>query len=118
MFTSQKKLQISLLAVLAFTSASAIAVPFKAIDSDSFNGTWPFAPNEVQLQCLDGNAYVMNFDDNKIYALTSAARVKGKAFGALPLEESNKFWLDDRSAPGLKKSLYDVTKGALELCDK
>ena len=118
MIFSMNKKRIALLAALALSSASAFAVPFKAIDSDSFNGSWPFSTKEVQLQCLDGHAYVMNFDDNKIYALTSAARVKGKSFGALTLEENNKFWLDDKGAPGLKKSLGDVTSAALELCNK
>ena len=86
-----KKTQICLLGVLTLMSTSAFAIPFKGIERSSFNGTWPFSSNEVQLQCLDNNVYVMNFDDNKLYALTGAARVKGKSFGALPLEASDKF---------------------------
>lgn len=85
---------------------------------ESFNGVWPFNTDEVQLQCLDGNPYVMNFDDNKLYALTGLARIKGKTFGALPLDNNNPFWLDNDAAPGLKKSLGDVTKAAFDLCDK
>ncbi|WP_233594573.1 DUF2511 domain-containing protein [Citrobacter freundii] len=113
-----KKTQICLLGVLTLMSTSTFAIPFKGIERSSFNGTWPFSSNEVQLQCLDNNVYVMNFDDNKLYALSGAARVKGKSFGALPLEASDKFWLDDKSSPGLKVSLSDVTNAAFELCDK
>ncbi|TXE42460.1 DUF2511 domain-containing protein [Serratia marcescens] len=102
----------------ALLSTSAIAVPFKAIEKDEFNGKWPFSTDEAQLQCLDGNPYVMNFDDNKTYALTGAAAVKGKSFGALLLEPNNKFWVDDKSTPGLKVGLSDVINAALDLCGK
>lgn len=98
-------------------SASALAVPLKAIEKNSFNGRWPFSADEVQLQCLNGNPYVMNFDDNKTYALTGAAEVKGKSFGALSLYNS-KFWLDDKESPGLKIDLSDVIDAALDLCSK
>ncbi|ELV7639702.1 TPA: DUF2511 domain-containing protein [Escherichia coli] len=107
-----------LVTFLSMFSFSAVAMPFKTIERESFNGEWPFNTDEVQLQCLDGNPYVMNFDDNKLYALTGLARIKGKTFGALPLDNNNPFWLDNDAAPGLKKSLGDVTKAAFDLCDK
>ncbi|HIF6611866.1 DUF2511 domain-containing protein [Serratia marcescens] len=102
----------------ALLSTSAIAVPFKAIEKDDFSGQWPFSTDEAQLQCLDGNPFVMNFDDNKTYALTGSAAVKGKSFGALLLEPDNKFWVDDKNSPGLKVSLSDVISAALDLCGK
>lgn len=107
-----------LVTFLSMFSFSAVAMPFKTIERESFNGVWPFNTDEVQLQCLDGNPYVMNFDDNKLYALTGLARIKGKTFGALPLDNNNPFWLDNDAAQGLKKSLGDVTKAAFDLCDK
>ncbi len=99
-------------------STSALAVPFQAIDKETFKGIWPFASDEVQLQCLDGAAYVMNFDDNQLYALTGLAQTKGKSMGALPLDPKTKIWLDNPEAPGLKMSLGDVTSAALALCGK
>ncbi len=109
-----------LLAALStlFISTTVSAMPFQSIEKESFKGVWPFNADEVQLQCLDGNAYVMNFDDNKLYALTGAARINGRSFGALPLDNDNKFWLSDEKTKGLKKSLSDVTNAALALCDK
>ncbi|EKR6940738.1 DUF2511 domain-containing protein [Escherichia coli] len=107
-----------LVTFLSMFSFSAVAMPFKNIERESFNGVWPFNTDEVQLQCLDGNPYVMNFDDNKLYALTGLARIKGKTFGALPLDNNNPFGLDNDAAPGLKKNLGDVTKAAFDLCDK
>ncbi|MCS2168177.1 YebY family protein [Scandinavium manionii] len=110
------KLLVALSAL--FISATASAMPFQAIEKGSFNGVWPFNTDEVQLQCLDGNAYVMNFDDNKLYALTGSARVSGRSFGALPLDNDNSFWLSVEKTKGLKKSLSDVTNAALALCGK
>ncbi|HBR3209718.1 TPA: DUF2511 domain-containing protein [Klebsiella pneumoniae] len=111
------KTNLLALIVGALLSTSALAVPFKAIEKNTFGGNWPFSADEVQLQCLDGNPYVMNFDDNKIYALTGSAKVKGKSFGALPLDNS-KFWLDDKKSPGMKVGLGDVIEAALDLCGK
>lgn len=99
-------------------SISSFAAPFQAIDKESFKGVWPFSFAEAQLQCLDGAAYVMNFDDNQLYALTGLARIKGKSMGALPLEPNTKIWLNNPEASGLKMSLGDVTSAALALCDK
>ena len=97
---------------------SAFAIPFKAIEKDNFGGAWPFSFKEAQLQCLDGAAYVMNFDDNKLYALTGLARVKGKSMGVLPLDSGSKVWLDNPQMPGTKITLSDVTSAALDLCGK
>lgn len=110
------KLAITVSAMII--SSSAFAVPFQAIDKETFKGVWPFSSDEVQLQCLDGNPYVMNFNDNEVYALTGAAQVQGRSWGARPLDNKNKFWLDDEKAKGLKKSLSDVTSAALALCGK
>lgn len=105
--------------IMAFAlsvSTSALATPFKAIEKETFQGVWPFSFKEAQLQCLDGAAYVMNFEDNKIYALTGLARVMGKKKGVLPLEPETEVWLDNPDMPGAKMSLSDVTSAALALC--
>lgn len=111
------KTNLFALIVGAALSTSALAVPFKAIEKNTFNGNWPFSADEVQLRCLDDSPYVMNFDDNKTYALTGSAKIKGKSFGALPIENS-KFWIDDKHSPGMKVSLGDVINAALDLCGK
>lgn len=115
--TSKTTKSLFAIGFLCFTSA-AVAMPFKTIERSSYTGVWPFNANEVQLQCLNGNPYVMNFDDNNTYALTGAGIVKGKSFGALPLDNNNKFWLNNKDMPGAKMSLADITSSASELCDK
>ncbi|MBO8132335.1 DUF2511 domain-containing protein [Dickeya fangzhongdai] len=105
------------LSVFAF-STSAFAVPLQAVDKESFKGTWPFSFSEGQLQCLKGGAYIMNFKDNKVYALTGLARNLGKSWGALPLESKTPVWLNDPKNKGAKMSLSDITDAALALCDK
>lgn len=48
-----KKIQL-LITFLSLFSFSAIAMPLKAIDRESFHGVWPFNVDEVQLQCFEG----------------------------------------------------------------
>ncbi|MCT2388595.1 YebY family protein [Erwinia pyrifoliae] len=112
------KHHVILIATALLASSSALAMPFQAIEKSDFKGVWPFSFKEAQLQCLDGAAYVMNFDDNKMYALTGFAKVKGKKMGVLPLDPDSKVWLDNPDMPGMKMSLGDVTTAALVLCDK
>lgn len=109
----------SLLVVSAFVfSTSVFAVPFQAVDKKSFKGTWPFSFSEGQLQCLKGGVYIMNFDDNKVYALTGLARNLGKSWGAQPLDPQTPVWLNNPEINGMKMDLSDITNAALKLCDK
>lgn len=100
-------------------SAIAAAVPLKAVSEEDYGNKWAFNSGEVQLQCINGGAFVMDYDTNAVYAITGLANQLAKS-GKYPAEDINgsSFWKENPELPGAKISLGPFINDALALCDK
>ncbi len=92
--------------VVQETSDEALVV------SSSFDGTWPFGPEEARIVCLDASGLAVELDGS-VYALNGVAISAG--YEELTLETPNTVWLDDPSI-GAKVSLGDFTKHGRDFC--
>lgn len=112
-----KKLILAL--SLAVSFAVSAAGPFEAISSDEYGAKWAFNTDEVQLQCFYGGAFIFNYDNDKVYALTGLAKTLAKngKVVAFPIDDSD-LWKNDAQIPGAKMDLSPFINRALKLCDK
>jgi len=99
-----------------FSIKNVLAVPIN-ITKDEYGKDWAFNANEVQLQCFYGGAFVFNFDDDEVYAISGLAKVlakNGKVM-AVPIEDSG-LWKDNPELPGTKINLSPFIERALKTC--
>ncbi|WP_341263542.1 DUF2511 domain-containing protein [Morganella morganii] len=70
--------KILLSCILLMVTSTVSAMPLKAISKDDYGDKWAFTSDEVQLQCIDGGAFVMDYDTNNVYAMTGLANQLAK----------------------------------------
>lgn len=111
--------KIFLSGILLLVSSVSLASPLKAVSKDDYGDKWAFTSNEVQLQCIDGGAFVMDYDTNNVYAISGLANQLAKK-GKYPADDINDstFWKENPEMPGTKISLAPFITDALALCGK
>lgn len=111
--------KILLSGILLLVSSVSLASPLKAVSKDDYGDKWAFTSNEVQLQCIDGGAFVMDYDTNNVYAISGLANQLAKK-GKYPADDINgsSFWKENPDMPGAKISLAPFITDALALCGK
>lgn len=111
--------KILLSGVLLLVSSVSLASPLKAVSKDDYGDKWAFTSDEVQLQCIDGGAFVMDYDTNNVYAISGLANQLAKK-GKYPADDINgsSFWKENPDIPGAKISLAPFITDALALCGK
>ncbi|HBL6967342.1 DUF2511 domain-containing protein [Morganella morganii subsp. morganii] len=111
--------KILLSGILLLVSSVSLASPLKAVSKDDYGDKWAFTSDEVQLQCIDGGAFVMDYDTNNVYAISGLANQLAKK-GKYPADDINgsSFWKENPDMPGAKISLAPFITDALALCGK
>ncbi len=111
--------KIILSGILLLVSSVSLASPLKAVSKDDYGDKWAFTSDEVQLQCIDGGAFVMDYDTNNVYAISGLANQLAKK-GKYPADDINgsSFWKENPDMPGVKISLAPFITDALALCGK
>lgn len=111
--------KILLSGILLLASSVSLASPLKAVSKDDYGDKWAFTSDEVQLQCIDGGAFVMDYDTNNVYAISGLANQLAKK-GKYPADDINgsSFWKENPDMPGAKISLAPFITDALALCGK
>ena len=111
--------KILLSGILLFVSSVSLASPLKSVSKDDYGDKWAFTSDEVQLQCIDGGAFVMDYDTNNVYAISGLANQLAKK-GKYPADDINgsSFWKENPDMPGAKISLAPFITDALALCGK
>jgi hypothetical protein len=102
----------SLLLVLYSCSDTTKGITFS---KSSFDGTWPFSVEEVEVYCSGYKEIYCRDVAGKIYALNGSAKSASKDDKTMSKVEE--IWLDNPEYPGLKIPYSEFITQGLELCE-